>query len=114
MDAYFDAQPQSPISGRAPELYRQHVLRDSTRVFKNNEGSVELFSWLNTAKGTLRNFLSIYPMGSDCEQTSIYVRLLIAQHPSFPAFKYRRSHPWSMREVNAKSQALQTSERNFL
>ena len=53
MDEYFDIQAQNPTDGRVPELYRQNVLQDSARLFKDSEGSVEVLSWPKGATGKL-------------------------------------------------------------
>lgn len=66
MDEYFDIQAQNPLGGEVTELYRQHVLQDSARVFKESEGSVEVFSWLKDATGKPRPAWSVHPADSDC------------------------------------------------
>lgn len=53
MDEYFNVQPENPAHSKVPEFYRQRLLQDSTRVFKDSQGSVELLSWPKNAKGSL-------------------------------------------------------------
>jgi len=88
MDEYFDVLPQSPICGRVPELYRQHVLQDSTRIFKDSQGSVEIFSRPKNSNGKLHIVLSAHPANSDYKQSSIFVRVLAPRHPSYHTSRY--------------------------
>ncbi|KAK0514063.1 hypothetical protein JMJ35_003785 [Cladonia borealis] len=58
MDEYLKIKPQSPVYGDVPGLYRQQILQDSARVFKDDQGSVDLISWSKNAKGGLHPILS--------------------------------------------------------
>lgn len=98
MDEYFDSQPQSLFCGNIAELYRQRVLQDSTRVFKDSQGSIELVSWPKRAQGTLRTVLSAHPAHNDCEQRLIWIRMSIQLRRCYRASRYAMlcqtfSHP---------------------
>ncbi|KAL8673354.1 MAG: hypothetical protein Q9168_002233 [Polycauliona sp. 1 TL-2023] len=88
MDEYFNAQGQSPACGKVPELYRQHVLQDSTRLFKDNQGSIELLSWPKDAGGKccpLRLLVKV--VESDWKQHSMCARVSTRRLPLCHVFR---------------------------
>lgn len=88
MDEYFDLQPQSPVCGKVPELYRQHVLQDSARIFKESQGSVEIISWPKDANGKPCIILRSHVANSNCKQSSICLRASTPRHLSYRASRY--------------------------
>ena len=51
MDEYFVNQTQRQTCVAVPEIYRQRILQDSARIFKQDQGSVEVISWPKDGKG---------------------------------------------------------------
>ena len=87
MDEYLNMKRQSPVYGDVPDLYRQRILQDSARVFKDDQGSL---TWYHGPRMPKEGFILSCPhlANNNSKQSLIRPSSLILQHPLFLVTRY--------------------------